>query len=231
MSNNYIVTRGGQMTIQRILLGIATVTFSTGMNAIALAQEGTASPPPKAQTDGASGRGVRIIAPEDPAPASVAKQQQTPIAAPPVHATKPTSAPAAIAAPAMTASVLKPCDRPLAKPALRFSDPAGFDRRLRSKLRGGRAVAIDMDTPYPVGNEAPAPLGAWLNEIQKSGGAVTVAPYCQKGRGFGDFIARIFGGGPAEPYRAARKYDATLHVDSIDRVVTQVEFTPRRTAR
>ncbi|MEJ7934366.1 hypothetical protein WG907_08880 [Sphingobium sp. AN558] len=128
-------------------------------------------------------------------------------------------------------SVLKPCDRPIAKPALRFADPAGFDRLMRGKLRGGRAVAIDLETPYPVSNEAPAPLGAWLNEIQKSGGMITVAPYCQKGRGFGDFLTRIFGGGPAEPYKAARKYDAVLHVDSIDQVVTQLEFIPRQAGR
>lgn len=214
------------MTIQRLLLAIATVTFSTGMGLGALAQSGTGSSPPKEHTDGASGRGVRIIAPEGPAPEPVAKQQQTPA----VNAIK-LPAPASSVGLVPPPSALKPCDRPFIKPTLRFADPAGFDRTLRNKLRSGRTVTIDLETPYPVKNEAPAPLGAWLNEIQKGGGMVTVAPYCQKGRGFGDFMARIFGGAPADPYQAARKYDATLHVDSIDQVVTQIEFTPRRATR
>ncbi|WP_088190808.1 hypothetical protein [Sphingobium sp. Z007] len=140
------------------------------------------------------------------------------------------STPAALApvAAAPVAPVLKACDRPVAKPTLRFTDPARFDRALKGKLRRGRPVVVDLDTPYPADNEAPLPLGAWLNEVKQSGGTVSVAPYCQKGRGFGGFFAKLFGGGPAEPYKAARRYDAVLHVDAVDQVVTQVSFAPRK---
>ncbi len=165
------------------------------------------------------GRGVRILPPEPPAPMPVAQESQIPTAA---HAVTPVAA-----APA-SPPVLKACDRPVAKPTLRFTDPARFDQALKAKLRRGRVVVVDLDTPYPADNEAPLPLGTWLNEVKQSGGTVSVAPYCQKGRGLGGFFAKLFGGGPAEPYRAARRYDAVLHVDAVDQVVTQVEFAPRK---
>jgi len=128
----------------------------------------------------------------------------------------------------MALPVLKGCDRPIAKPTLRFANPASFDQAFKAKLRRGRAVVVDLDTPYPADKEAPLPLGAWLNEVKQSGGAVTVAAYCQKGRGFGGFFTKLFGGPPAEPYKAIRRYDAVLHVDAVDQVVTQVEFAPRK---
>jgi hypothetical protein len=147
----------------------------------------------------------------------------------PAHAVTPSS-PAVPGKQAMTLPILKNCDRPVAKPTLRFDDPTKFDRAFRTKLRG-RTVVVDMDTPYPADREAPAPLGAWLNEVKQSGGTVSVAPYCQKGRGFGGFFAKLFGGGPAEPYKAVRRYDAVLHVDAVDQLVTQVEFAPRKAAQ
>lgn len=178
------------------------------------------------------GRGVRILPPEPPAPMPVAQESQIPTAAHavtpgPVVGTDPGRSSPVAAAP-VSPPVLKACDRPVAKPTLRFTDPARFDQALKAKLRRGRAVVIDLDTPYPADNEAPLPLGAWLNEVKQSGGTVSVAPYCQKGRGLGGFFAKLFGGGPAEPYRAARRYDAVLHVDAVDQVVTQVEFAPRK---
>lgn len=175
---------------------------------------------------GATGRGVRIIAPDPAPPPPVANAPQTTPSA--GHSAVPVRPADTGPRPTPVLSVLKACDRPVARPSLHFANPAGFDRALRGKLRRGKSVTVDLEIPYPADNEAPAPLGAWLNEVQKSGGLVTVAPYCQKGRGFGDFFAKLFGGGPAEPYRAARRYDAVLHVDAVDQVVTQVEFTPRK---
>lgn len=122
---------------------------------------------------------------------------------------------------------LQPCARPVAQPTLRFDDPADFDAQLRAQLKGRKTVTVDLATPYPIGREAPAPLGAWLNEVKTSGGTVAVTPYCNKGRGFGNLFASIFGGGPATPYKAARRYDAVLHVDTLDQVVTQISFAPR----
>lgn len=219
------------MTILRYSAAVFSGVFSFALICPVMAQG--MSDPPGAAADGApveTGRGVRIIPAETAAPPSVAKPPQP--APPAANAVKP--APATMVSghpPAPPVPVLKPCDRPIARPAVRFSDPARLDRTLRGKLRGGRTVVVDMETPYPVKNEAPAPLGAWLNEVEKSGGTITVSPYCQKGRGIGGFFARIFGGEPAEPYKAARRYDAILHVDSIDQIVTQVEFTRRKATR
>ncbi|MBV2149720.1 hypothetical protein KRZ98_15730 [Sphingobium sp. AS12] len=209
------------------------------MASTTLAQANPPATPPQDQpghtADGAAGRGVRIIAPEAPPANVVANGQQTaPTTKPPAaNAIAPVKLrpadpvgmrPASVPAPA----VLKACDRPVTKPTLRFADPARFDRALKGALRRGKTVVVDLDSPYPVANEAPAPLGAWLNEVEKSGGMVTVSPYCQKGRGLGGFLAKLFGGGPAEPYKAARAYDAVLHVDAVDQIVTQVEFAPRK---
>jgi hypothetical protein len=241
------------MIIVRGVLAVASVGLSLSVASAALAQATAPATPPQTQpadaTDGAAGRGVRIIAPEAPPANPVANgQQATPPAAhhpattksPAANAIGPVkvrpatpvgTSPAPVAVPVVAPAVLKPCDRPVAKPTLRFSDPARFDRSLKAKLRRGKPVVVDLDAPYPVANEAPAPLGAWLNEIEKSGGMVTVSPYCQKGRGFGGFFAKLFGGEPAEPYKAARVYDAVLHVDSVDQIVTQVEFAPRKASK
>lgn len=225
------------MIIVRSFLAIASAGLSLSVASVALAQASTPATPPQDQqghaTDGAAARGVRIIAPEAPPANVVANGQQTAPATKP-HATN-AIAPVKLrpadpvgTRPAPAPAVLKACDRPVSKPTLRFADPARFDRALKGALRRGKTVVVDLDAPYPVANEAPAPLGAWLNEVEKSGGMVTVSPYCQKGRGLGGFLAKLFGGGPAEPYKAARAYDAVLHVDAVDQIVTQVEFAPRK---
>jgi hypothetical protein len=196
------------------------------------AQTAPSAAPAAAPATGAQGRGVRIIAPDAPPTSPVANAPQATPTVAPANALPP--APTTMAGPRPPLAgppVLKACERPFARPTLHFADPAGFDAKLRSKLRGGQSVVVDFESPYPAGNEAPAPIGAWLNEIQKTGGAVTVDAYCVKGRGFGQFFAKLFGGGPAEPYKAARRYDAVLHVDSVDQVVTQIEFTRRKAAR
>lgn len=216
------------MTVLRCTIGIASLLFFFGSVTNALAQDGTVPSSEEAPASGAAGRGVRILPPEQTAPTSVANEPQVQQA--PAHAV----APAPVADPgkqAVALPVLKSCDRPVTRPTLRFGDGAAFDQALRGKLRRNRTVVVDMDTPYPADNEAPLPLGAWLNEVKQSGGTVSVAPYCQKGRGLGGFFAKLFGGGPAEPYKAARRYDAVLHVDAVDQVVTQVEFAPRKVAR
>ncbi|WP_420143893.1 hypothetical protein [Sphingobium sp.] len=185
----------------------------------------------RAAGDGAAGRGVRILPPEPPKAPTVVNRPKVQQA--PANATSPRPAaqPGKQATAPTPLPVLKSCDRPVARPTLRFGDPARFDSAFKAKLRGGRSVVVDIDTPYPADNEAPLPLGAWLNEVKQSGGTVTIAPYCVKGRGIGGFFAKLFGGGPAEPYKAVRRYDAVLHVDAVDQNVTQIEFTPRKAAR
>lgn len=217
------------MTVLRCTMAIASLFLFSGGAANGLAQDATAPSSDQAPASGAAGRGVRILPPDPPALKPVANEQQVQ-QQPPAHAVVP----GPVADPGKQAAalpVLKSCDRPVARPTLRFGDSAAFDQALKGKLRRGRTVVVDMDTPYAADHEAPLPLGAWLNEVRQSGGTVSVAPYCQKGRGFGGFFAKLFGGGPAEPYKAARRYDAVLHVDAVDQVVTQVEFAPRKAAR
>jgi len=223
------------MAVLRCTIAVAACMLFAGGAVNALAQLDNVPPSEQPPAEGAAGRGVRILPPEPTAPKPVAQEPQVPAAAhavtpgPVVGADPGRSAP--VTAAPISAPVLKGCDRPVAKPTLRFTDPARFDQALKAKLRRGRPVVVDLDAPYPADNEAPLPLGAWLNEVKQSGGTVSVAPYCQKGRGFGGFFAKLFGGGPAEPYRAARRYDAVLHVDAVDQVVTQVEFAPRKSVR
>lgn len=208
------------MAAFRSTLAIASFGFLLTASVNALAQQDNA--PPSSQ-QGAAGRGVRIVPAEPVSPTPVANPPQ-PVA--PV-ANAAANDPAVAQGPAAPAA-LKSCDRPVSRPTLRFDQPEGFDSRLRPKLKRGRAVVVDLATPYAADQEAPLPLGAWLNEVKQSGGAVEAQPYCVKGRGLGGFFAKLFGGGPAEPYKAARRYDAVLHVDALDQVVTQVSFTPRK---
>ncbi len=220
------------MTFLRIALNFASVGLFLSGTAFAFAQSETTTPvAPPAPLSGVNERGVRIIAPDAPPPAPVAPTQQPPKPATPAAISKPKPTTVPGARPPLPLPVIKACTRPIANPTLRFSDPTRFDRALKAKLRGSRTVAVDIDSPYPAKNEAPAPLGAWLNEIKQSGGQVSVSTYCEGGRGFGNFLARIFGGPSAGPYKAARRYDATLYVDAIDQIVTQVQFTPRKAAR
>lgn len=184
---------------------------------ISLAQPVTAVAQQNAPSSGAMGRGVRIIAPEETPPPPPPPPANTPSAAKPAPVVSPT-----------VPSVLKACVRPIADPTLRLSDGTGFDRSLRLRLRRGGLVTVDLATPYAASDPAPAPIGAWLGEIKASGGTVNTSAYCVKGRGLGGFFAQLFASKPAEPYKAARRYDATLHVDALDQTVTQVSFTPRQ---
>ena len=109
-----------------------------------------------------------------------------------------------------------------------MGESASFDKALKSKLRRGRnVVTLDLAKPYAINTSAPAPLGPWLEEIKSSGGIVAVKSYCEGGRGFFDFLAKMFESKPQNAYKAVRRYDAMLHVDAVDQVVTQIEFTPR----
>ena len=219
-----------RMTTLRCTISAASLILATAAPGNLLAQTGTSSSSEQVPSTSAAGRGVRILPPEPPKTQAVVAKPQVQQA--PSHATSPRPIPQSgkqtttAAAPAAL-PVLKSCDRPVAKPTLRFADPAKFDRAFKPRLRG-RTVVVDLETPYPAANEAPLPLGAWLNEVKQSGGTVSVAPYCQKGRGLGGFFARLFGGGPAEPYKAIRRYDAVLHVDAVDQAVTQIAFVPRK---
>jgi hypothetical protein len=220
------------MTFQHIVLNLASAGVILLGTPFALAQSGTvATQEPATPLPNVQGRGVRIVPADAPPPAPVAPTPQPFKSEAPAAVSKPKPIAAPGNRPPLPAPVIKPCARPIATPTLRFSDPSRFDRALKPKLRGSRSVSVDIESPYPAKNEAPAPLGAWLNEIKQSGGQVTVSTYCEGGRGFGSFLARIFGGPPAEPYRAARRYDATLYVDAVDQIVTQVQFTPRKAAR
>lgn len=212
----------------RTLQSLSLIAMACAMVPVSMAVAQDAPPPPPDAMSGAIGKGVKIID---------AEPQAAALPVPPAPTYKPTgTTPHAVQPTALTSAPagLKPCARPLAQPALSFADPAALDGPLRSKLRRGSAqVVLDIAHPYKASAEAPTPLSAWLNEVKQSGGAVEVKPYCQQGgRGFGKFFANLFGGGkPAEPYKAARKYDATLYVDALDQVVTQVEFTRRKAAR
>lgn len=162
-------------------------------------------------------RGVIILRPEAqpapvPAPAGDPNASSRPVPKPPI------------------VPVIKACARPFPAPEVRLDDPAVFRAALAAALRRGGRVVVDLARPYAAGKLPPDALTPWFDEIRHSGGAVTVASYCQQSRGaFGDFFARIFGGGkdPGRPYRAVRRYDAVLQVDALDQVVTQVEFRPR----
>lgn len=180
-------------------------------------------------------RGVKVIraetVPEDsPAPTTPPAPLAPPMNsnAAPVKANAPTAA--GRVQPLMVAPVIKACPRPIERPDLVLADAAGFDRALKARLSARRGrVVIDLAQPYAMNGEPSAALRPWLDEVQASGGIVTVNSYCQKGRGaFGDFFKKLMGSGkPKSPYRAARTYDVVLHADALDQRVTQVEFTPR----
>jgi hypothetical protein len=183
-------------------------------------------------------KGVRILSPEAAAEAEglppVTPPLPTPAApsasilantvpAPPV----PSAAPAPTAV-AVVAPVIPPCTRPVTSPDLRLPE-RNFDRLLAAKLKTGKAVSIDLENPFPQKGEAPAPLNRWLLEVRNSGGQVAVEQYCDSAKGMlGGWLAKLFGAGDKDAlYKPARAYDAVLHADALDRVVTQVEFTPK----
>jgi len=127
--------------------------------------------------------------------------------------------------------IIKLCSRPFAKPDLRLD--VDFDRRLGRQLRAQKALVIDLPQPYPERAAPPAALTPWLSEVEASGGTITVKQYCSAARGgLGSWLAkigRVLRGNATAPnrYAAARNYNVVLHSDALDKVITQVEFTPR----
>ena len=164
-----------------------------------------------------------------PAPAP-AKPIQPALVAVPTPAPAPNPSPVVPLRPAtaVTIPIIKPCDRPYAQTALRLDTDTRFARSLERIMKLRKPFVVDLAVPYASGGEIPAQLAPWLSEIKSSGGSVTVANYCNNTRGgFGNWLSRLFGGDPGKMYRPARLYDAVLHANSVDRVVTQVEFLPR----
>lgn len=107
-------------------------------------------------------------------------------------------------------------------------DQSKFTSRLRARLASGQqSIIVDIDKPFPPRADAPALLAPWLNEVKATGGSITIAQYCQDSRGFFSFLKKLFGGGEADGYAAAARYDAVLHLDGLDQVVTQVQFKRR----
>lgn len=192
--------------------------LATGLAGAALAQ--TAQP---VRGGSVRSRGVIILRPEaqpvsvppSPPPAGDPSASSRPVPKPPI------------------APVIKSCARPFPTPDVQLDDPAVFRAALAARLRQGGRVVVNLAKPYPEDKLPPDTLTPWFDEIRGSGGAVTVVSYCQQSRdAFGGLLARIFGGGndPGRPYRAARRYDAVLHIDALDQAVTQVEFRPRAMA-
>lgn len=170
---------------------------------------------------GEGSRGVRILEAEEPPP---------PPPPPPEEAAPPPPAPPPVRP--LRGPVIKACDRPFAETDLRLDSAPGFEKALAAKLRGGQRVVVDLASPYGDKSPAPAPLAKWLGEITASGGQVEVKQYCEGTRSLlGKWLAELFSPKPNYAYRAARKYNAVLHADAVDHVITQVEFTPRGAAQ
>lgn len=156
----------------------------------------------------AKSKGVRVIRPDEPATVN-ALQPSTPVAGP----------------------VIKFCNRPFAQPALKLG--ADLDRRLASELRARKTLVVDLPQPFPERAAPPAALAPWLSEVEAAGGTVTVKQYCSAAKGgLGSWLTKISrvlrgDGKTANPYAAARNYNVVLHADALDRVITQVEFTPK----
>jgi len=150
-----------------------------------------------------------------------------------VEVLRPTAKPPA-PAPTPTPSLQpapRTCPRPIAGTdlTLRPNDrPAAFDTALRSRLQArAPRVTIDMANPFALGTEGPPPLSAWLTEAKAKGGIVSVDQYCEAPRGLFGWLRKVFGGGAQSGYDAVDGYDAILHADGANGVVTQVEFRLR----
>lgn len=143
-----------------------------------------------------------------------------PTAKPPVPAPTPSPVPQP-----------RTCPRPFARTdlSLRPSDrPAAFDAALRSQLQARTPrITIDMASPFALGTEGPPPLSAWLTEAKAKGGIVSVDQYCEAPRGLFNWLRKVFSGGAQSGYDAVDGYDAILHADGANGVVTQVEFRLR----
>lgn len=179
-------------------------------------------PPPNAPTTpmpvitDENARGMRILPAEAEAPPPAPPPPAPPPPAPPPRASGP------------PVPVVQLCSRPVAQPDLTFAEGRAFDRALARKLKAGGVVTIDLPQPYAEKGEAPGTLSNWLAQVQAGGGAVTVKQYCEAARGsLTDWVAGLFTPKPGGVYRPARAYDAVLHTDALDHVITQIEFTPR----
>lgn len=210
----------------------ALLACASAVSAAAQAPASTsASSPADKAPDKSKARGVRIIRPDTPSEAAKPKPSTAPVPSPariaPGSAIAPKPAPPAPAR--LTAPVIKPCPRPFATPDLALGATPRFEKALRTRLAARRGrVVVDLAQPYAAGADAPAALAPWLEEVKASGGIVSVDQYCRRGRGaFGNFLKTLLGGASRNPYKAARSYDAVLHADALDMVVTQVEFVPR----
>jgi hypothetical protein len=141
---------------------------------------------------------------------------------------KPADATTTPVATPVPAPVVKACDRPFAKPDIVLARSAHFHSALQGRLaRKSGPVVVSLARPFPVGGSTPAELVPWLNEVKASGGLVSVDTYCQDSRGFMAMLRSLFGKPAGPSFAAVDGYDAVLHVDGLDGVVTQVEFRPR----
>lgn len=143
-----------------------------------------------------------------------------------VEVLRPTAPPAPPAPVAQRA-----CSRPYAATDLTFrveTAPAKFSAALRSRLQAKAArVTIDIAQPFPLGSPGPQPLASWLTEARAKGGLVSVAQYCEAPRGLFSWLRKVFSGDAQTGYDAVDGYDAVLHADGANGVVTQVEFRRR----
>ena len=168
-------------------------------------------------------------------PAPVNTQSRGVIVLPPKAGSPPDQASPADAAPPtpprpvpVVAPVIRECARPFAQPDVVLADAGGFDKALAAKLKGRRAVVVDLAQPYKMGGTPPPALAPWFAEVRASGGSVTASQYCQGARGmFGNWLSKLFGAKPGKPYKAVDGYNAVLHVNALDQQVTQLEFAPR----
>jgi len=176
-----------------------------------------------AQAPSGEYRGVRVLeADPEPTPPKPVTALTAPVPPPtPVDAVKPPRE-------KPPARVLKFCARPFATPDLTLGVTRDFDQALSHALAGDKAVVVDLAEPFADHAAPPAALTPWLSEVRAAGGQVTVTQYCDAARGaLGSWVAGIFGHRGSGLYRVARRYNAVLHADALDRVITQVEFAPK----
>jgi hypothetical protein len=123
------------------------------------------------------------------------------------------------------------CPRPFATTdvTLRANDrQSQFDGALRGRFQTkAPKVTIDLAEPFPLGSEGPPILSAWLREAKARGGIVSVDQYCEAPRGLFTWLRKVFGAAEQTGYAAVDGYDAVLHADGANGVVTQVEFRRR----
>lgn len=219
----------GAGLIGRVLIGMGLI----GIFAVPAAAQTNATPPKPALAH-VHDKGVIVLRP-DASPTAAPSAAPTPAAGPAAPAALPPAAPAAeVVAPHAVAitpvgSVIKECPRPFAEPDLSLAAATdGFDKALAGKLRSRHPVVVDLAQPYKLGAAPPPVLVPWFSEIKASGGTVEISQYCQGARGaFGNWLAKLFGPKPSTAYKVAQGYDAKLHVNAVDQVVTQVEFVRR----